>query len=45
VIFASGYSQEIVSSDFSLEEGFNFLTKPFEALKLAHTIRKRLDQA
>jgi nitrogen-specific signal transduction histidine kinase/ActR/RegA family two-component response regulator len=45
VVFASGYSREIVSSDFPLEEGFNFLTKPFEAEKLAHTIRKRLDQA
>jgi two-component system cell cycle sensor histidine kinase/response regulator CckA len=45
VVFTSGYSLEIVSSDFPLEEGFNFLTKPFEAQKLAHTIRKRLDQA
>ena len=44
VIYASGYSAEIVSQDFSLQEGVNFLTKPFQAQKLAKTIRNRLDQ-
>jgi CheY-like chemotaxis protein len=44
VIYASGYSAEIISKDFPLQEGVNFLTKPFQAQKLAETIRKRLDQ-
>ena len=43
VIYASGYSAEIISKDFPLEEGVNFLTKPFQAQKLAETIRKNLD--
>jgi PAS domain S-box-containing protein len=45
VIYSSGYSAEITTHDFLLEEGVNFLTKPFEAGKLAKTIRNRLDQA
>jgi two-component system cell cycle sensor histidine kinase/response regulator CckA len=39
VIYASGYSAEIAGKDFSLKEGVNFLTKPFEAHKLAQTVR------
>jgi PAS domain S-box-containing protein len=44
VIYASGYSAEVASKDFPLEEGVNFLTKPFEAQKLAQTIRDSLDK-
>lgn len=43
VIYASGYSAEIVTKDFLVEEGVNFLTKPFQAQKLAQTIRQSLD--
>jgi CheY-like chemotaxis protein len=43
VIYASGYSAEIVGTDFPLKEGLNFLTKPFQAEKLALAIRKSLD--
>jgi len=43
VIYASGYSAEIVGKDFLLEEGVNFLTKPFQAQTLAQTIRNILD--
>ena len=43
VINASGYSAEIVSEDFRLEEGVNFLTKPFQMFKLAKTVRNALD--
>jgi two-component system cell cycle sensor histidine kinase/response regulator CckA len=43
VIYASGYSAEVAAKGFPLEEGVNFLTKPFQAQKLAQTIRKRLD--
>jgi two-component system cell cycle sensor histidine kinase/response regulator CckA len=44
VIYMSGYSAEIVGRDFPLEEGFNFLVKPFPVEKLAATIRARLDR-
>ena len=43
VIYTSGYSAEVVGHDFPLQEGVNFLTKPFEAHKLAQIIRARLN--
>jgi CheY-like chemotaxis protein len=43
VIYTSGYSVNVVGRDFPLEEGVNFLAKPFGAHKLAQTIRKKLD--
>jgi CheY-like chemotaxis protein len=43
VIYSSGYSSEIASDHLALEEGVNFLSKPYEARKLAQTIRSRLD--
>jgi len=43
VIYASGYSAEVAGKDLSLEEGVNFLSKPFKAHKLAHTVRAMLD--
>ena len=43
VIYASGYSAEVAGKDFPLEEGVNFLTKPFQAHKLAQTVRQKLD--
>ena len=43
VIYTSGYSAEIAYNDLILEEGVNFLTKPFVLQKLAQIIRKRLD--
>ena len=42
VIFVSGYSATIAGRDFPLEEGVNFLTKPFETHKLAQIVRNRL---
>jgi PAS domain S-box-containing protein len=44
VIFMSGYCAEVVGKDFPLKEGVNFLTKPFEAVKLAQAVRNSLDQ-
>jgi CheY-like chemotaxis protein len=44
VIYMSGYSAEIVGRDFPLEEGFNFLVKPFQVEKLAAAIRARLER-
>ncbi len=43
-IFASGYSADITGDDFVLEEGVNFLAKPFDAIQLAQTIRNQLDR-
>jgi PAS domain S-box-containing protein len=44
VIYTSGYSAEIVNRKFPVREGVNFLAKPFEAHKLAQTVRNRLDE-
>jgi PAS domain S-box-containing protein len=43
IIYASGYSAEVAGKNFPLKEGENFLTKPYQASKLAHAIRVRLD--
>jgi two-component system cell cycle sensor histidine kinase/response regulator CckA len=43
VIYMSGYSAEVVGKDFPLQEGVNFLSKPFQAAKLAKTVREKLD--
>jgi CheY-like chemotaxis protein len=43
VIYTSGYSVEIAGRDFPLQEGVNFITKPFGTQKLARTVRNRLD--
>lgn len=44
VVYMSGYSAEIAGRDFPLQEGFDFLVKPFQLEKLATTIRARLDR-
>ena len=44
VIYMSGYSAELVGGDFRLEEGINFLTKPFSVHKLAQIVRDTLDK-
>jgi PAS domain S-box-containing protein len=44
VIYASGYNVKVAGQDLRLEDGVNFLAKPFQTDKLAQTIRKRLDQ-
>ncbi|MEO6184489.1 MAG: response regulator, partial [Verrucomicrobiota bacterium] len=43
VIFTSGYNAEIVGKDFTLNEGLNFLQKPYQPKKLAKVIRDCLD--
>jgi CheY-like chemotaxis protein len=43
VIYVSGYSAEVAAKNFPLKEGVNFLTKPFQAQKLAETIRNSLN--
>ena len=44
VIYTSGYRAEGAGGDLPLEEGVNFLTKPFTATKLAETVRNCLDK-
>jgi len=43
VIFSSGYCAEVVGKDVQLEEGRNFLQKPYPLLKLVHTVRAALN--
>jgi len=45
VVYMSGYSADIVTKDVPLQEGVNFLTKPFQLQQLAHTLRQSLDEA
>ena len=42
---AGGCSAEVAGKGFPLQDGVNFLTKPFQALKLAKTIRDNPDAA
>jgi len=44
VIYVSGYSGEVAGNNLQLQEGVNFLTKPFQAQKLATAIRNSLDR-
>jgi two-component system cell cycle sensor histidine kinase/response regulator CckA len=44
VIYTSGYSADVAGKDFPLNEGVNFLSKPYEAHKLAKTVRDCLDK-
>jgi signal transduction histidine kinase/ActR/RegA family two-component response regulator len=44
VIFMSGYSTEVAGQDLVLQEGINFLAKPFQAAMLAQTVRNNLDR-
>lgn len=44
VIFTSGYSCARVCPDLRLDEGANFLAKPFEAVALAQLVRQVLDR-
>jgi CheY-like chemotaxis protein len=44
VIFTSGYSQEVVGRDFALQEGINFLPKPYHPPTLVHMVRNCLDE-
>ncbi len=45
IIYTSGYSADVAGKDFPLTEGVNFLAKPFEAHKLAQTVRTCLDKS
>jgi two-component system, cell cycle sensor histidine kinase and response regulator CckA len=44
VMYASGYNGITAGKGMHLEEGVNFIAKPFEVWKLARTVRKCLDR-
>ena len=43
VIYTSGYSLDVVSPDFSVKEGTNFLQKPYDPEMLAQVVRDCLN--
>lgn len=45
VVYMSGYSAEISGKGLVLNEGVNFLAKPFRPAKLAEVVRDNLDKA
>jgi two-component system, NtrC family, sensor kinase len=42
--FTTGYSVDTIGKDMVLEEGLNFLPKPYHPRKLAETVRRCLDE-
>jgi CheY-like chemotaxis protein len=43
VIYSSGYSLAVVGKDMVLQDGINFLQKPYHPRKLAQAVRDCLD--
>ncbi len=43
VIYMSGYSPNQTEAGFPLQEGVNFMSKPFELARFVQTVRSRLD--
>jgi hypothetical protein len=43
VIYTSGYTAPVAGRNLALVDGLNFLQKPFDADKLALTVRRSLD--
>ncbi|MBI5774566.1 MAG: PAS domain S-box protein [Verrucomicrobia bacterium] len=44
IIYTSGYSADLFANQVELEEGVNFLSKPYQPRLLAQTVRNCLDQ-
>ncbi len=45
IIYTSGYSADIAGKEIHLQEGVNFLPKPFTPVDLARVVRKSLDES
>jgi PAS domain S-box-containing protein len=43
VVYTSGYSTHVATQNLNLEEGVNFLPKPYPLARLTQIIRRRLD--
>lgn len=44
ILYTSGFNKESILTDETIEEGHNFLPKPYLSAALARTVRARLDQ-
>jgi DNA-binding response OmpR family regulator len=44
VLYMSGYTEDVIDHHGILNEGINFIQKPFSILKLATRVREILDQ-
>jgi PAS domain S-box-containing protein len=44
IIYTSGYNREIAGQDLAVEEGLNYLAKPYDLEKLFNAVRKALDR-
>jgi CheY-like chemotaxis protein len=44
VIFTTGYSLDAISPDAPLDEGVNFMAKPYTLEKLVQTVRRKLNE-
>jgi CheY-like chemotaxis protein len=42
ILFTSGYSTELLGKDLALQDGTNFLQKPYPPAKLVQTVRNAL---
>jgi CheY-like chemotaxis protein len=42
ILYTSGYSTELLGKDLALEEGVNFLQKPYPPARLVQTVRTAL---
>jgi CheY-like chemotaxis protein len=45
VLYMSGYSNEVATEELQLEEGVNYLSKPFDLTGLARIVRAMLNHA
>ncbi len=45
VIYTTGYSQDAIGQDLKLEEGLNFIAKPYHPNSLLQIVRRSLDSA
>jgi two-component system cell cycle sensor histidine kinase/response regulator CckA len=43
VVYTTGYSADLLGNDFVLNEGVNFLQKPYPPHKLVSTVRNGLN--
>ena len=44
VVFTSGYSADIAGQELALQQGQNFIQKPFSPRQLLETVKRSLDE-
>ena len=45
IVYTTGYSAELFTGDMQIEEGVNYLPKPYPAMKLLSIVRQAFDPA